>query len=76
MLAFVKPWASMSATSPSRYLQYGRVDTLVPEAHGAWLAAHIRPTKVVVLEAGHLGDDSLMESDMAWLAGEVEQKQP
>jgi hypothetical protein len=32
----------------------------------------MRTSKVVVLEAGHMGDDSLAESDMAWLAGEVE----
>jgi pimeloyl-ACP methyl ester carboxylesterase len=73
MLAFVKPWGfDVGDIAVPVYLKYGRDDTLVPVAHGDWLAAHVRTTKVVVLEAGHLGDDSLVESDMAWLAGEVE----
>lgn len=73
MLAFVKPWGfDVSDIGVPVYLKYGRDDTLVPAAHGAWLETHMRTTKVVVLEAGHLGDDSLVESDMAWLAGEVE----
>ena len=73
MLAFVKPWGfDVADIAVPVYLQYGREDTLVPAAHGDWLAAHMPTTKVVVLEAGHLGDDSLVESDMAWLAGEVD----
>ena len=73
MLALVKPWGfDVGDVAVPVYLQYGRDDTLVPAAHGDWLAAHMRTTKVVVLEAGHLRDDSLIESDMAWLAGEVE----
>jgi pimeloyl-ACP methyl ester carboxylesterase len=73
MLAFVKPWGFVVGdVAVPVYLQYGRDDTLVPAAHGDWLATHMPTTRVVVLEAGHLGEDSLVESDMAWLAGEVE----
>lgn len=72
-IAFTKPWGfDVADITVPVYLQYGRDDTLVPAAHGDWLASHMRPAKVVVLEAGHMGDDSLAESDMAWLAGEVE----
>ncbi len=73
MLAFVKPWGfEVDDIAVPVYLQYGREDTLVPATHGDWLATHMPTTKVVALETGHLGDDSLVEADMAWLAGEVE----
>jgi pimeloyl-ACP methyl ester carboxylesterase len=72
-IAFTKPWGfDVGDISVPVYLQYGRDDTLVPAAHGDWLAKHVRTSKVLVLEAGHMGDDSLAESDMAWLAGESE----
>ena len=51
-------------------LTYGRHDTLVPAAHGDWLAAHIPHVLTRVNEdTGHLGDDEDVERDMAWLAG-------
>jgi pimeloyl-ACP methyl ester carboxylesterase len=72
-IAFTKPWGfDVADITVPVYLQYGRDDTLVPAAHGDWLAAHMRTTKVVVFEAGHMGDDALVESDMAWLAGEAD----
>jgi len=38
-------------------IRYGAQDVLVPAAHGAWLAAHIPESKVVVnAEGGHLVD--------------------
>ncbi len=52
------------------YLRYGREDTLVPAAHGDWLASHLPGATVVVLETGHMGDDATVEAEMAWLAGE------
>jgi pimeloyl-ACP methyl ester carboxylesterase len=71
MIAFTQPWGfEVGDIAVPVYLQYGRDDNLVPAAHGDWLSAHIRTTKVAALESGHLGDDSLVESDMAWLAGE------
>jgi pimeloyl-ACP methyl ester carboxylesterase len=73
MIAFTKPWGfEVGDIAVPVYLQYGRDDNLVPAAHGDWLAAHMRTTKVVSLESGHMGDDSLVESDMAWLAGEID----
>lgn len=71
-LAFARPWGfDVSDIRLPVYLQYGSDDSLVPKAHGDWLAAHIPGAKVVVLDAGHYGDSSLVESDLAWLAGET-----
>jgi pimeloyl-ACP methyl ester carboxylesterase len=72
MIAFTQPWGfEVGDIGVPVYLQYGRDDNLVPAAHGDWLAAHVPTTKVVTLDSGHLGDDALVESDMAWLAGEI-----
>jgi hypothetical protein len=60
--------ASRSARSASPSA-CGRADTLVPAAHGDWLAAHIPGIDVMVTDAGHLGDDATVEAEMAWLAG-------
>ena len=72
-LAFVRPWGFDVADIrvPVR-LVYGRADTLVPEAHGDWLAAHIPGVVVEVSEVGHMGSDEDVERHMAWLAGEWE----
>ena len=70
VLAFTKPWGfDVAAIRVPVYLAYGRSDTLVPAAHGDWLAAHIPGATAVVTEAGHLGDDASVEVEMAWLAG-------
>ena len=69
-LAFVRPWGfDVASIRVPVYLTYGREDTLVPQAHGDWLAAHISGATVVVKDAGHLGDDAFVEGEMAWLAG-------
>ena len=70
-LAFVRPWGFDVAEIrvPVR-LTYGRADTLVPAAHGDWLAAHIPGAVAEITEDGHLGDDADVERHMAWLAGE------
>ena len=69
-LAFTRPWGfDVGSIRVPVYVDYGREDTLVPAAHGDWLAAHIPGATVVVLDAGHLGDDSTVEGEMAWLAG-------
>ena len=70
MLAFVRPWGfdPRSITVPV-YLSYGRADTLVPAAHGDWLAAAIPGAMAVVTDAGHLGEDESVETELAWLAG-------
>lgn len=70
-LAFVKPWGfDVGSIGVPVYLSYGRVDTLVPPAHGDWLAAHIPGAFAVVSDAGHMGDDAEVEGQMAWLAGQ------
>ena len=72
MLAFVRPWGfEVGEITTPVYLKYGRDDTLVPAAHGDWLAAHVPTTKVEVQDAGHMGDDAQVEIEMAWLAGEI-----
>ena len=69
-IAFTRPWGfDVESIRIPVYLAYGREDTLVPAAHGDWLAAHIPGATAHVADAGHLGDDSTVESEMAWLAG-------
>jgi pimeloyl-ACP methyl ester carboxylesterase len=69
-IAFTKPWGfDVSSIRVPVYLAYGRADNLVPAAHGDWLAAHIPGAEVHVTDVGHLGDDSTVETEMAWLAG-------
>ncbi len=71
-IAFTKPWGfEVESIRVPVYLTYGRTDTLVPAAHGDWLAARIPNVKVVAMDgSGHMGDDSLVEQQFAWLAGE------
>lgn len=69
-IAFTKPWGfDVGSITIPVYLTYGRADTLVPAAHGDWLAAHIRGAEVHVTDVGHMGDDATVEAEMAWLAG-------
>jgi len=69
-IAFTKPWGfEVGSIRVPLYLTYGRADTLVPAGHGDWLAAHIPGAIVVVSDAGHMGDDTTIEGEMAWLAG-------
>ena len=70
-LAFVKPWGFDVADIrvPVR-LVYGREDTLVPGAHGDWLAAHVPGAVAEVSDHGHMGSDDDVERHHAWLAGE------
>jgi len=69
-IAFTKPWGfDVGDIHVPVVLVYGRSDVLVPAAHGDWLAAHIPGAEAWVNEdAGHMGDDSTVERDMAWLA--------
>jgi pimeloyl-ACP methyl ester carboxylesterase len=70
VLALTRPWGfDVGSIRVPVHLYYGRSDTLVPAAHGDWLAAHIPGATVDVQDAGHLGDDATMEGEMAWLAG-------
>jgi pimeloyl-ACP methyl ester carboxylesterase len=55
-LAFVNAWGfDVSELEVPVEVRYGSADVLVPPAHGAWLAAHIRNAVVKVDDdAGHL----------------------
>jgi pimeloyl-ACP methyl ester carboxylesterase len=69
-IAFTRPWGfDVESVRVPVYLTYGRADTLVPEAHGDWLAAHLPNVEVHVTDVGHMGDDAMIEGLMAWLAG-------
>jgi len=70
-IAFTLPWGfDVADIKVPVLLSYGRQDTLVPAAHGDWLAAHIPNAMARVKDdTGHLGDDEDVERDMAWLAG-------
>ncbi len=68
-IAFTKPWGfEVESIRVPVYLVYGRSDTLVPAAHGDWLAARIRGATVQVTDAGHMGDDADVDRHLAWLA--------
>jgi pimeloyl-ACP methyl ester carboxylesterase len=69
-MAFVMPWGfDVGSISVPVMLKYGRADTLVPAAHGDWLAARIPGATAVVEDAGHMGDDATFEAELDWLAG-------
>ena len=69
-LAFVRPWGfDVPSIAVPTSLWYGRADTLVPAAHGDWLAAHIPGVEVFAGESGHFGGDADAERELAWLSG-------
>jgi pimeloyl-ACP methyl ester carboxylesterase len=71
-LAFTLPWGfDVSTITVPTSLWYGRADTLVPAAHGDWLAAHIPGVEVFAGELGHFGDDADAGRELAWLKGEA-----
>ncbi len=71
LVAFTKPWGfEVDDIRVPVLLTYGRTDVLVPPAHGDWLARHV-PGAIAWVndEAGHMGDDSSIEREYAWLVG-------
>ena len=69
-LAFVAPWGfDVASIAVPTSLWYGRADTLVPGAHGDWLAAHIPGVEVFASEFGHFGEDADAQRELDWLAG-------
>ena len=70
-LAFTKPWGfDVVDCRVPLVVSYGLQDQLVPAAHGDWLAAHIPGAETWVDDgSGHMGNDAIVERDMAWLAG-------
>jgi pimeloyl-ACP methyl ester carboxylesterase len=71
-LAFVNPWSfDPQAITVPVMVRFGAADTLVPEAHGRWLATHI-PGAIEELDTtGHLGsmDPDQTARQFRWLAG-------
>jgi pimeloyl-ACP methyl ester carboxylesterase len=69
-LAFVVPWGfEVASIAVQTSLWFGRADTLVPAAHGDWLAGHIPGVDVFASDFGHFGEDADAERELAWLAG-------
>ncbi len=69
-LAFVAPWGfDLASIAVPTLLWYGHGDTLVPGAHGDWLAAHIPGVATRVSELGHFGADDDAVRELRWLSG-------
>jgi pimeloyl-ACP methyl ester carboxylesterase len=71
-VAFVNPWGfDPQAIAVPVMVRFSAADTLVPAAHGRWLASHI-PTAIEELDTtGHLGsiDPDQAARQFRWLAG-------
>ena len=68
-LAFTRPWGfDLTEISVPVEVRYGAKDTLVPAAHGEWLAAHVPgATSVVERGEGHMGDPDQVSVETGWL---------
>ena len=57
-LAFTRPWGfDLAEIAIPVEIRYGAKDTLVPAAHGQWLAAHVPGASAVVEHGeGHMGN--------------------
>lgn len=69
-LLSVRDWGFDLATlTVPAMVWYGTDDTLVPAAHGQWLAAHVPGTLVVAMSGGHLEMVNRADELMTWLVG-------
>jgi pimeloyl-ACP methyl ester carboxylesterase len=69
-LVFVKDWGfDLSTLSVPAMVWYGTEDTLVPPAHGQWLARNVPGALVVTMSGGHLELVNRAEELVAWLIG-------
>jgi pimeloyl-ACP methyl ester carboxylesterase len=71
-LAFVKDWGfTIDAIAIPVKVRYGPDDTLVPAAHGRWLAANVPGAIEELKYGGHLGsaDPAVFVEQLRWLAG-------
>lgn len=71
-LAFVKDWGfAIDAIAIPVKVRYGPDDTLVPAAHGRWLAANVPGAIEELKYGGHLGsaDPAVFVEQLRWLAG-------
>ncbi len=69
-LAFLEPWGfDVAEIRVPVTVRYGRLDVMVPAAHGAWLADHIPGATVVVNdEAGHVASPEVILERLTALA--------
>lgn len=69
-LLFAQPWGfDPSRISVPVTVAYGSEDTLVPPAHGEWLARAIPGARVVLLSGGHMAIHDALPELLAWLTG-------
>jgi pimeloyl-ACP methyl ester carboxylesterase len=71
-LAFVKPWGfDPRAITIPLVVRYGADDTLVPAAHGRWLATHVEGALEEEMASGHVGslDPDEVARQFRWLVG-------
>lgn len=69
-LVFVKDWGfDLSTLSVPAMVWYGTEDTLVPPAHGQWLARHVPGALTVTMSGGHLELVNRTEELVTWLIG-------
>lgn len=67
-LAFTRPWGfDIAEIEVPVEIRYGSKDTLVPAAHGAWLAAHVPGATCIVEDEGHIGDPDDVFHQTRWL---------
>lgn len=67
-LAFVEPWGfDVSRMTVPVSVWYGPHDTLVPTAHGEWLARAIPSAEAVVMDGGHFAIYERLPELLAWL---------
>jgi pimeloyl-ACP methyl ester carboxylesterase len=68
-LAFTRPWGfDLAEITVPVEVRYGTKDTLVPAAHGEWLAEHVPgATAVVEDDEGHMGDPDQVGRLVGWL---------
>lgn len=69
-IVFVSPWGfDVSEITAPAMVWFGVEDTLVPPAHGEWLATHVPGAQVVRMKGGHMELANRLGDLAAWLAG-------
>jgi len=69
-IVFVQPWGfTVEALSAPAMVWFGVEDTLVPAAHGEWLAQHVPRASVVRMQGGHMELVHRIPDLIEWLGG-------
>jgi pimeloyl-ACP methyl ester carboxylesterase len=72
-LGFIRPWGfDVGSITVPVSVWHGPQDTLVPTAHGEWLARTIPGAEVVVLDGGHFAIYERLPELLAWLTAHPE----